>query len=377
MLSSEKVLEIIREAYESVRLPQRWPSFLGHLRDATRAEAAGSFVQDIPAQTGTVLCQVGGDPASVSRYHDYYARINPWFRMARARQGEVRVGRARDVRGTEYYEDFWHPQGFDDTLTAYTFSGAERCGGVTVTRRRGAPAFSAEDLSLFSALVEHLQQVQHLREQLDRFESSSQVLLEILERVPQGIVVLDPRGRVLALNRGAQALLRGDSPLHLVAGEIQLRAPREAAAFARLVSGAIRTALGQGSEPGGSLRVHVDPEQQPLWLVVTPLPVSPSLFGLGTPAVLVFLSRLGAGPTLELPRVQQLFGVTTAEARIAIGIARGLTVPEISRSFKITANTVRTHLKRVYEKTGTQNQAALASLLCTSAAALVAAPRRS
>jgi DNA-binding CsgD family transcriptional regulator len=57
------------------------------------------------------------------------------------------------------------------------------------------------------------------------------------------------------------------------------------------------------------------------------------------------------------------FGLTPAETRIALGIARGETLAAIAAAHGISVETARTHLKSVFTKTSTHRQAELAALL--------------
>jgi DNA-binding CsgD family transcriptional regulator len=57
------------------------------------------------------------------------------------------------------------------------------------------------------------------------------------------------------------------------------------------------------------------------------------------------------------------FGLTQAEARVAIAVAMGLNIPEVARQIGLSPNTVKTHLRRVFDKTGTARQAELARLM--------------
>lgn len=57
------------------------------------------------------------------------------------------------------------------------------------------------------------------------------------------------------------------------------------------------------------------------------------------------------------------FGLTPAEARIAAGLASGLSTTEMARRFGIQPNTVRAHLKRVLFKCGASRQTELVAML--------------
>jgi DNA-binding CsgD family transcriptional regulator len=55
--------------------------------------------------------------------------------------------------------------------------------------------------------------------------------------------------------------------------------------------------------------------------------------------------------------------LTPAEARIALGVARGETLAAIAAANGISVQTVRTQLKAIFTKTGVHRQAELAILI--------------
>lgn len=61
--------------------------------------------------------------------------------------------------------------------------------------------------------------------------------------------------------------------------------------------------------------------------------------------------------------IAALFDLTPAEARVARGIAKGLSPAEVSRQLNLSYETVRTQLKRVFAKTSTKRQNELALLI--------------
>lgn len=51
-----------------------------------------------------------------------------------------------------------------------------------------------------------------------------------------------------------------------------------------------------------------------------------------------------------------------AEARVALLLASGITGPQMPATLGVTAATIKTHLRRCFEKTGTHSQAELSRL---------------
>jgi DNA-binding CsgD family transcriptional regulator len=61
--------------------------------------------------------------------------------------------------------------------------------------------------------------------------------------------------------------------------------------------------------------------------------------------------------------LQRKFGLTLAEARVAVRLAGGLRVVDIARELGSSPGTVRCHLKAAYAKTGARSQATLVRLV--------------
>jgi DNA-binding CsgD family transcriptional regulator len=80
----------------------------------------------------------------------------------------------------------------------------------------------------------------------------------------------------------------------------------------------------------------------------------------------------GAAPPVEL--VQSLFDLTPAEARVARGLAAGKTVDDIAADGGTSANTIRTQVRGVLEKTGCNRQVDIVALLTAISATRLASP---
>jgi DNA-binding CsgD family transcriptional regulator len=78
---------------------------------------------------------------------------------------------------------------------------------------------------------------------------------------------------------------------------------------------------------------------------------------------IVILLNLDIFPTPNPKTLKQLFGLTFAEARLAFHLAQGSTPNEIARILRVSRTTVRSQLGSIFSKTHTKRQAALVALL--------------
>jgi DNA-binding CsgD family transcriptional regulator len=94
--------------------------------------------------------------------------------------------------------------------------------------------------------------------------------------------------------------------------------------------------------------------------------VSPNQGALWAPgSASLLLLAFDPEPSREPPReiLMEAFGLTRAEADVAIGIASGKMLAEIAAKRAVTIEAVRLHSKRVFSKTHTRGQPELAGLL--------------
>ena len=79
--------------------------------------------------------------------------------------------------------------------------------------------------------------------------------------------------------------------------------------------------------------------------------------------VLVLIVDPSAQSRATAAAIQTTFGLTPAEARVAVLIGSGRSGPETAAMLGISPSTVKTHLKRCFEKTGVHSQVGLARIL--------------
>jgi DNA-binding CsgD family transcriptional regulator len=65
----------------------------------------------------------------------------------------------------------------------------------------------------------------------------------------------------------------------------------------------------------------------------------------------------------KLSVAKSVFGLSDGQINIARFVSRGQSLNSIAQELDISVNTVRTHLTRIYEKTGVNSQTALVRLL--------------
>jgi DNA-binding CsgD family transcriptional regulator len=365
--------EIAGLFYDAALDPPRW-------RDALSALAAGlggnaAAIDAGPAGAAPfITASAGIDPAAVDAYRAHYGALDPMVGAVAARGvGWERPVASHDVmpggiERTEFHADWALPNGFDDYLCLSLLpAGAAHYATIGVARPLGAPRFEHEERSALVRLAPHLRRaVEVHRRLLGTAALPAGPLADALDRFAAGIVLADARGMMVWANRAALALLAAADGVALGRRSTLVAAdPGTTAALLRLVAA---TAAGSG----GALALPRPSAQPPLAVLavplsdrllaerLAPLPVVP------WPRALLLLldpTREAAAPGVLERRLQALYGLTAAEAKVAARAARGEGLPAVAQALGVAPTTARTLAQRAFGKVGVRGQADLARLV--------------
>ncbi|MBI1815373.1 MAG: helix-turn-helix transcriptional regulator [Deltaproteobacteria bacterium] len=195
---------------------------------------------------------------------------------------------------------------------------------------------------------------------------------DLLHRLGHAVILVDERGRVVRMNqRAAEIVAQGDGLL-IQHGVLRGVRPTDTAALHRLIGESVHSEPTNGCAAGVGLRLERPSRRWPLTALVTPLT------SLGSPpnghaVAAVFVSDPEHSPAIDVGMLRQWFGLTPAEARLAVVLAQGHSLAEGLDRLGVGVNTARTQLKAIFGKTGTKRQAELVRLLLT--APTLTAPR--
>ena len=178
-------------------------------------------------------------------------------------------------------------------------------------------------------------------------------LLTSLERTGCGGLILATDGRVVALNDTARAIL------------LTIFSPAEMAGLDLATSGRglIKQLLTRGKT-----RIRLDSEdwvlieradRRPLVMHAIPTVVQ----NLEGPHTILILIDLDDAPRVSPVTLERIFGLTRAEARLAVLLAGGASTTEAARLQGVGVATARSQLAAIFVKTRTSRQAELVRLL--------------
>jgi DNA-binding CsgD family transcriptional regulator len=192
--------------------------------------------------------------------------------------------------------------------------------------------------------------------------ANGHLAFRILDQFSIGVVLLDQSTRVLFANAAAQSLSEKGGPLRVNSGVADFSS-KHARRLGELVRSAVsdtivRTMNLPSSNSGRALMVFVAPVKgdEGDWL---------DLRHLRSPAAILIVCDPGSPAEIPASWLTDAYGLTLGEIRVARTASSGATIADTARRLRISPNTVKTHLHRIYEKTGTSRQAELTRLMAT------------
>jgi DNA-binding CsgD family transcriptional regulator len=362
--------------YSAVTNPDRWPEIL--TRAADHLGAVGGLLMHIPAAGKGRVIDIYG---RLSEEHGAIVRDHyPWNPWSKSMLG-VPPGRAvvvsslldqNELFKTAFYADVLRPQGHVDIMNVNHVALAQDGGvggfGFCLSARGAEQAH--HNVRRMQRLLPHLNRALDGTLQLGRFADGGQQLTSMLQLMPNAALLINTRGRVTFANAAAEVLLRTGDGLSIDSnGSLQLAAafPAESAVLAKTLAQALAVAAGTGDALSEPVRLTRPSGAPPL--LVLPVPLPPLAFELWTmlePArVLLLIIDPAAQWRSKASTIQASFGLTLAEARVAVLVGSGLTAPQAAEALGISLSTVKTHLKHCFDKIGVHSQVALARLLST------------
>jgi len=233
-------------------------------------------------------------------------------------------------------------------------------------RALGEESFSIVEKRILQALMPHLQRAVALKRRIADLEALQRDSGNALDYWSTAVFAVDRKGHVLLANETAAALLRRRDGLTTDRNILRAATPHESASLHKM----IRDLGAPRHEASNIVSLIQRPSgKRPLQLLIGPS-VRPDLFFGSRGSALVFVHDPETAGPAQTNVLRHLYGLTPAEAEIAALISAGRTVIEMADELAVRENTVRIHLKKIFDKTGTRRQAELVKLVLSGPAAL-------
>jgi DNA-binding CsgD family transcriptional regulator len=355
--------------YEAVLDRTQWPHLLETLMNSIQGNSA--MLRKINPQTRALSFyeSVGYEAKYAAAYREHFCHLDPYqhFFQTTAVGNLIDTEEKLEARKrcrSEYFADFELPQ---DKIYAIGGVMHRDAGGEIqfgIQRGKAPGNFQQRDRQLVQVLLPHLARAIKMHCVLADAQYQQNLAFSAWDKLRLAVFLLHADGKLFYSNIKAEGLLQ-ENTISIKAEKLVLRNEVETAQLQRLLKEASHGV-------GGNMRCRFGKGNELLSVWVTPLRTAPmpSEFLSISGGIAVFISHLGP---LNLPwlSLTKHYGLTNAEAKLAVALADGKSLDEVAEAQCIAYETARSQLKAIFSKTDTRRQPELVALILKGALASI------
>ena len=369
-MHESQLANIIGQIYEAALDETPWPDALCAVADLCGAENAALVVADSRLGYSSVVTP-RADPDVVSAYAEHWWLHDPTARAtASAQVGQLTTladtGRELFLR-SPFHNEFWRRSGLGtERIATNLLLGDGMFSSLVLQASTRSDEIDEAMFKRFAILVPHFVRAVNLSRKLYRMEIEATVDGLANGAGGAGVLVVDKAARVVFADADAEALLAAGDDIRVVGGILRLAQPRADALLRATINAC--TAGWPLSAAGRHVRFARSASGSPLLVKVVPYrggiaKAVAAAASYPAPVAMLILHDPDKERAARVATFRERYGLTPAEATLAVEMLRGDGRAAAAERCGISINTARTHLIRVFEKTGVSRQAELIRLL--------------
>lgn len=371
-ISSAQLSHLIGLIYDCVIDPGRWQRTIETLREALGFATVEIAVVRLPDGEPLMATISGIPPEWLQRFQEMRAAggVELWggperihgYPLAEPIVLTQAVGRDSLV-GKPLHEQFGKALGLSDLVSMALVRDANGIAGIGLGWPAERGEISDTHIAPLRLLAPHLRRAVEITRLLDMQRLAASTFAQALDALASAVLLLDSTLAIVHANAAAEALLAARDAIDAGPGRaLRLAAPASQAALADAVA-----CLAAGGAALGQRGIGIPAPRKngaaPLVAHVLPLKAGELRSGMSQRAVAaLFLADAAAPSPMPAQALALLYDLTPAKVRVFELIAQGQVPTEIATHLGLAPSTVKTHLLRVFDKTGCRRQADLVRL---------------
>jgi DNA-binding CsgD family transcriptional regulator len=377
MDQAEQFSKLIGEIYDAALDPSLWREVLGKAGRFVGGPVAAIFAKSPTALTGTVYYHSSGkDPLYRQLYFSKYIKFDPfttaqYFSDVEQPMAVADIMPYEEFLETRFYKEWVQPQGMVDAVTAVLDKSVTTAAMFGVFRYESDGVVDDEARRRMRLIVPHIRRAVLIGRLIDLRAADAASLADILDGLSAGMCLVDAGGRIVHANAACHFILDAGDFLSTVGGRLvasdakidqALRELFAAAGSGDAAIGIRGIALPLKAQDGSAYVAHV-------------LPLTSGarrLAGIAYSATAaLFICKVAMQIRSPPEIIARAYNLTPTELRVLMAIVEVGGVPEVAIALGVAESTVKTHLGRLFVKTGAGRQADLVKIVAGFATPLL------
>jgi DNA-binding CsgD family transcriptional regulator/PAS domain-containing protein len=367
MSHDETLTRLIANIYDAALDCRLWPDVLASIAEFVDGRVAGLLTRDSTRPQVSANWHAGGDPHYMRMYASTYSRLGP---VATSPPGQIGAIVSmpdlvpyEEFRRGRFFREWAEPQGWVDIAVAVLDKSASGSTYLTMSRDGESGMVDQAMRERLALIVPHVRRAVQIGQAIELKQAETATFMDVLDGLSVGLFLIGADGRIMHANAAGSDMLGSGDLLRSVGGRL-------VAGDAQVEQSLRKTALAAANgneETGGSSVVVPLRARDDGRYVAHMLPLNGGARRRAGEAYAAAAALFVRKAELQYPSPPEVIGktydLTPAELRVLLGIVEIGGVPEVAAAFGIADTTVKTHLGRLYAKTGTGRQADLVKLV--------------
>jgi DNA-binding CsgD family transcriptional regulator/PAS domain-containing protein len=371
----ESFTSLIADVYDAALDPALWTDVLPRIGDFVGGHGGGIVSKDTVSKAGTPNYHFGVDPHYVQIYMQTHYKFDSLSTLPLFDRGQIvsapDLVPYDEFRQGRFFHEWMSPQDWTDAATAVLDKSALSFSFLMIFRTQASGMVDEDMRQRMALVVPHVRRAVLIGRAMDHKTALASAFAETLDGISAGMFLVDGKGRIVHANASGQALLEqrsvlraGDGKVGAVAADAdqELKQSLASASGGDAAVGVKGIAVPLTARDGGRHVAHVLP--------LTSGERRQTAAGCAAVAAL-FVHKAELATPSRPETIARLYKLTPTELRVLLTVAKVGGVPEIAEELGIGEATVKTHLHRLFAKTGTTRQAELIKLVAGFSAPLV------
>jgi DNA-binding CsgD family transcriptional regulator len=245
---------------------------------------------------------------------------------------------------------------------------AHRCC-LTLFRSVDRGEFSQSENDSLQLLMGYFERAVVLNRRFIDIFNQQKTLGTVLNSAPRGIITFGQKGQVTYVNNEARRIFSLADGVSLTNKMIIFRDGKLRDQFSEFIEQARRIGDDPAAQERMSAVIRRVSVRVPFQMMGYSLQFSKSQAALFEDEALAVLIIQDATTHLQLRSelLQTFYNLTAAEARLAVALYKGMTLPEAADGLRISVNTARSQLRGIFKKVGVNSQSTLLQALTSGA----------
>ena len=376
MSDLELISTLLGDVYDAALDPALWNGVLQQAAAFVGGISAALYAKDATRKSGNIFYDDGGiDPHYVQLYFDKYVKLDPattghFFAEIDQPMATEDLLPYEEFLETRFYKEWVKPQRLADHLTVVLDKSATSVALFGVFRHERHGLADEPMRRRMRLIAPHIRRAVLIGRAIDLKTAEATALADTFDGLRAGMFLVDAGGRIVHANAAGHAILEADDYLRGTGGRLTANDPHADEALCEIFATA-----GEGDVALGTKGITI-----PLLAragtrhVGHVLPLTAGARNrarttyAAVAALFVHQASLSAPSPPEI--IARTYKLTPAELRVLLAVVEVGGVPEVAEALGVSPETVKTHLGRLYNKTGVRRQADLVKLVAGFASPL-------